>query len=83
MAAGAAGDIMEQIKIRILQKTNWCVADLLNKWVKENGGNFARDHFFSAHIIKGGVKYYPVDGVKVEKHDDGTETVTVYLVARD
>lgn len=74
---------MEQIKIRILQKTNWCVADLLNKWVKENGGIFARDHFFRAHIIKGGVKYYPVDGAKVEKNDDGTETATVYLVARD
>lgn len=83
MAAGAAGDIMEQIKIRVSQKVNWCVADLLNKWVKESGGIFARDHFFRAHIVKGGVRYYPVDGVKVEEHDDGTETVTVYLVSRD
>jgi hypothetical protein len=95
MAAGATVDIMrvkeifvEQnaaaISLDFYQSQNYTPADVMRRWAMATYHAFFRDMYFTPYIrISGTGKAYYYDHWSIEKHDDGTETVTVYLVARD
>lgn len=72
------------ISVDYYQSQNYTPADVMRRWAMATYHAFFRDVNFEPYIrISGTGKAYYYDHWSIEKHDDGTETVTVYLVARD
>lgn len=93
MAAGAAGERMKEreifveqnaaaISVDYYQGQNYTPSDVMRRWAMATYHTFHRGIYGEAYIHIARRNYY-YDFWSIEKHDDGTETVTVYLVARD
>lgn len=69
-----------EFTLTVPQSWNYCPVDLMKKYAKENAG--ARFfHDLRAILVINGTKY-TYERWKIKKNDDGTETVTVYLVKK-
>lgn len=69
----------KQFSFTVPQSRNYCAANLMYEYASVCPGvYFARDHFFNAFLIIQSKKYV-CDHLNIEKHNDNTETVTVYL----
>lgn len=72
------------ISLDFYQSQNYTPADVMRIWAMATFNAFFRDKNFEPYIrICGTGKAYYYDHWSIDKHDDGSETVTVYLVARD
>jgi hypothetical protein len=69
----------KQFSFTVPQSRNYCAADLMYEYASVFPGvYFAHDHFFNAFLIIQSKKYI-FDHWNIEKHNNSTETVTVYL----
>ncbi|MBE7028833.1 MAG: hypothetical protein E7405_01135 [Ruminococcaceae bacterium] len=67
-----------EIKLKYYQSQNYTPADVMRRWAMENFKYFGRDIGFKPYILIDTKKYY-YDHWKIEKHEDRTETVTLFL----
>ncbi len=67
-----------EIKVVRLQSVNYTPADLMMSWSCENGGRFYRTELGSARIRCHGQEW-KYDHWQIQKNDDGTEEITLYL----
>lgn len=67
-----------EFTLTVPQSWNYCPADLMKKYAKENA-NVSYFHDWRAILVINGTKY-KYNGWKIKTNNDGTETVTVYLV---
>ena len=71
-----------EFTLTVPQSWLYSPADLIKKYAKENAGvRFFYDLDWRAILIINGTKY-KYERWKIKKNNDGTETVTVYLVAK-
>lgn len=73
-------DRPEAVKIRVkyFQSQNFTPADVMRRWAMENYETFYTDLYKGAYIHMMGHDYY-YDHWKIDKQQDDTEIVTVYL----
>lgn len=62
------------------RKANYTPASLIYEWAKTNGRRAGSDHYGGTLLILGGIAF-KYDHWKLTDNGDGTEAVTVYLVA--
>lgn len=71
---------MYEIKLNYYQSQNYTPADVMRRWAMENYKYFGRDIGFKPYIYMMKNKYY-YNYWNIQKNEDGTETVTLYLKA--
>lgn len=60
--------------------TNYTPASLIYEWAKTNGRSAGTGPYGGTFLILGGIAF-KYDHWKITDNGDGTETVTVYLIA--
>lgn len=69
-----------EFTITVPQSWDYCAADLMNIYGKNNAG--ARFFRESRAVLEINGTKYKYERWKIKKNNDGTETVTVYLVEK-
>ena len=70
------------IAVDYYQSQNYTPSDVMRRWAMATYHTFHRGIYCEPYIRISGRAYY-FDYWSIKKHDDETETVVVYLVAKD
>lgn len=71
-----------EFTLTVPQSWNYCAADLMNRYACADGRKGARFYYERCAVLEINGTKYKYERMKIKKNNDGTETVTVYLVEK-
>lgn len=71
-----------EFTLTVPQSWNYCAADLMNRYACADGRKGASFYYERCAVLEINGTKYKYERMKIKKNNDGTETVTVYLVEK-